>query len=69
MKKDKFEELAKECHLEYTFGHFCFAQKIKELFIKEALAARDLHESPGLDPNYKTPSSTIATLIDRINLL
>lgn len=69
MKPDRLEAMAKACHLEYTFAHRCFAEMLKAEIIREAEDVMRLHESPGLDQEYKTPSSTIATLIDRIKFI
>lgn len=66
MKTDKLEAMAKECHLEYTFAQRCFADMIKAEIIRQAEDVKSLHESDGLDVAYKTPSSTLATLVDRI---
>jgi len=69
MKTDKLEAMAKQCHLEYTFAQRCFAEMLKAEIIREAENVMRLHESPGLDQEYKTPSSTIETLIDRIKFI
>ena len=69
MKTDKLEGMAKACHLEYTFAQRCFADMIKAEIIKQAEEVKRLHESESLDAAYKTPSSALATLVDRIRFI
>lgn len=69
MKTDIIHELATSCHLEDTGALRWFAQKLRDHIIQEAKAVRDLHESPALNEQFKTPKSTINTLVDRLSLI